>query len=733
MHPNKILFGMLLVCLPFFCLCTGNVNVDDVACLGEGKGGGSPILSKLDLGCCPGLKKIAGNMGVDADGVCHPAIDGGFVCAKCGDGKCGIGENKCNCPSDCSAACAEEGEGVFDSPGMGPVKCCDVDAGIKPSTRIDTNYNICSDPDRSGSKGICSKSWAKTCGNGVCDSGEDKCNCLQDCPPPECANDGEQVYYRSIDGPVRCCNANSGIKYDHRLEDGACTAVSGQFSPVGVCMEGWQKTCGDGACGSGENRCNCPKDCSDCSKGLSREACVDLGGNYLCSDGNNCFCMCPCKIDADCGNNRCGQGGNTCNEHRFRCVGGVCEDNRTTYEDRLCSDYLPIDLRNGTVGRCLDLCGDGLCTDVEPFWCTADCSKECAKKNETVYKSAASGPNWCCNPNDPIKPKTSLVGGECVYSSDGSFGICMEEWGPWRNCGNGVCEAGENKCNCPKDCPGSETGCVGAGEKVRDNGEENGRMCCEGLTEVFDQWELDGDGRCHALDNYGYHCLKCGDGLCGLGENKCNCPNDCGTGAADECKDASDCVVAVDLGGCCACPRVLPRITLDGIRFVVYESGKDYSRMLPAECRNAVCSPCGPFGSAACQSGKCMNAPICGNIYCERGEDEKTCPTDCGTGAVCGNVFCESGENKTSCLKDCVEKRVVCGDNFCTAGENESNCPVDCGSHKPVCGNGFCEKPYGENATNCANDCEINSVCGNLACEVDENKTTCPEDCVDHT
>jgi hypothetical protein len=542
MNNNKFLLGMLLVCLPFFCLCTGNVKVDDVTCLGEGKGGGSPILSKLDLGCCPGLKKISADMGVDAQGVCRQAIDGGVVCAKCGDGKCGIGENKCNCPSDCSAACAPEGEAVFDNPGMGPLKCCDANAGIKPSTHIDTTYNICSDPDRSGSKGICSVSWAKTCGNGVCDSGEDKCNCLQDCPPPECAKDGEQVYMRSIDGPVSCCSDDSGIKYDHRLENGACTAVSGQFSPVGVCVVGWQKTCGDGACGSGENRCNCPQDC-----------------------GN------------------------------------------------------------------------------------------------------------------------------------------------------------------------SETDCVNEGERIRGNGEENGRKCCSGLTEVFDQWKLDSDGICHALDNYGYYCLKCGDGTCGKGENKCNCAKDCKGLEGQECDDSSDCVVAVDLGGCCACPRVLPRTSLDSSKFVVYERGKDYSSMLPDECRNAVCSPCGPVGRAVCQSGKCVNAPVCGNIYCERGEDARTCPQDCGTGAVCGNGFCEAGENKTSCLQDCAEKRVVCGDNYCTTGENESNCPVDCGPHRPVCGNGFCEKPYGENATNCAPDCEINSVCGNLACEEDEDKATCPQDCADHT
>lgn len=30
-----------------------------------------------------------------------PDNKGGFICAKCGNGKCGKGENVCNCPKDC--------------------------------------------------------------------------------------------------------------------------------------------------------------------------------------------------------------------------------------------------------------------------------------------------------------------------------------------------------------------------------------------------------------------------------------------------------------------------------------------------------------------------------------------------------------------------------------------------------------------------------------------------------
>ena len=413
----------------------------------------------------------------------------------------------------------------------------------------------------------------------------------------------------------------------------------------------------------------------------------------------------------------------TCNE---KCI-------KKGHESSYCSvSKIPSEYRCDAEGYRLDeLSSD--CMGAGTACCCKGTTTQCAKEGETINTPSSTdraGPTTCCaglTPDDGYtKPDAQ---GNCPKPLPRQLPVketCIK-------CGDGTCGIGENYCNCPKDCPGSETGCIGAGGKLRSNGEENGKRCCEGLTEVFDQWELDSEGNCLALDNYGYHCLKCGDGACGKGENKCNCPQDCKGAAGPECQDSSDCVVAVNLGGCCACPRVLPRTSLDSSKFVVYESGKDYSSMLPAECKNAVCSPCGPVGSAICQSGKCVNVPVCGNSYCERGEESKNCPQDCGTGAVCGNGFCEAGENRTSCAQDCVEKRIVCGDNYCTTGENESNCPVDCGPHRPVCGNGFCEKPSGENATNCAPDCEINSVCGNLACEEDEDKITCPLDCADHT
>jgi hypothetical protein len=58
--------------------------------------------------CCPGLQVITMSAPLP-----EPAADGGtcssgyhpiyttYICARCPDGTCGPGENRCNCPEDC--------------------------------------------------------------------------------------------------------------------------------------------------------------------------------------------------------------------------------------------------------------------------------------------------------------------------------------------------------------------------------------------------------------------------------------------------------------------------------------------------------------------------------------------------------------------------------------------------------------------------------------------------------
>ena len=301
--------------------------------------------------------------------------------------------------------------------------------------------------------------------------------------------------------------------------------------------------CGDGVCGAGENRCDCPQDCNNqttCSRNLNQEACAKTGGIWMCSSVS-CYCQCPCARDSDCGIDRCGQGGDTCIETKFRCVAGVCNQTKTSYANYSCSDYyIP---KPSTGGKCQNLCGDHICSLYEPFWCPQDCSANCAKENERVYNNEQLGPTWCCNTGNLIKPVTTLTNGQCLHNADGNRGLCVSEWGHWKNCGNGICEEGENKCNCPRDCnytgttttttsttaPSTTTPCVAEGSKAY---WIQNQSCCGGLTAITPSQptltETGSDSsECVATNDGSALCTNCGDGTCGAGENACNCPTDC--------------------------------------------------------------------------------------------------------------------------------------------------------------------------------------------------------------
>jgi hypothetical protein len=52
--------------------------------------------------CCAGLEPLRVFKGsVLRLDECVPEPGGAAVCGRCGDGRCGVGETACNCPSDC--------------------------------------------------------------------------------------------------------------------------------------------------------------------------------------------------------------------------------------------------------------------------------------------------------------------------------------------------------------------------------------------------------------------------------------------------------------------------------------------------------------------------------------------------------------------------------------------------------------------------------------------------------
>jgi hypothetical protein len=106
-------------------------------------------------------------------------------------------------------------------------------------------------------------------------------------------------------------------------------------------------------------------------------------------------------------------------------------------------------------------------------------------------------------------------------------------------CGDGQCGTDEDKCNCPADCTGGCTGCC------------SGTQCKAGTS----IGECGKSGVACVVCSGGKTCqsqvcaVKCGDGQCGTGEDKCNCPADC-TGGCTGCCSGIQCKAGTSIGEC---------------------------------------------------------------------------------------------------------------------------------------------------------------------------------------
>ena len=163
-------------------------------------------------------------------------------------------------------------------------------------------------------------------------------------------------------------------------------------------------------------------------------------------------------------------------------------------------------------------CGDGVCGEGENECnCAEDCSlvdPECATEGEGFEGFETEG--VCCDGLVAIQA-SEVVDGECRAPRCPCY-VCAA-------CGDGVCGEGENECNCAEDCerpPVPECVAEGGGfESFTPDG-----MCCEGLTAVSAAVET--SSGCSSPRCPCYVCVVCGDGVCGEGENACNCADDCG-------------------------------------------------------------------------------------------------------------------------------------------------------------------------------------------------------------
>ena len=123
----------------------------------------------------------------------------------------------------------------------------------------------------------------------------------------------------------------------------------------------------------------------------------------------------------------------------------------------------------------------------------------------------------------------------------------------------------------------------------------------------------------------------------------------------------------------------------------------------------------------------CGSPTYCGDTTCDMDEDEWSCPDDCGTPTYCGDSLCDMDEDEWSCPDDCGTP-TYCGDSLCDMDEDEWSCPDDCGD-PTYCGDTICDYETGEDEYSCPDDCGDPSYCGDSLCDDDEDPYSCPDDC----
>ena len=268
---------------------------------------------------------------------------------------------------------------------------------------------------------------------------------------------------------------------------------------------------------------------------------------------------------------------------------------------------------------------------------------------------------------------TSITGSNISqyrYIATFTNGCSVDTSASTTNCGNGVCEAGENALTCANDCPQS------CGDGVC-SGTENASTCAADCPQL------------------------CGDALCTGSETAYTCANDCPLtptpiscgGSANQnitntewydlytFNGVAGTVVTITMTGTSG--TLDPWLDLYGASMNLLASDDDSGGGTVARI-NYTLTATGVYTIRATRYNQNTNnnggegnytltlaCVRCGDGVCSGSETNATCPGDCPV--RCGDGVCSAGENVSSCAQDCYR----CGDGVCTAGyETQYTCPV---------------------------------------------------------
>ena len=605
-----------------------------------------------------------------------------------------------------------------------------------------------------------------TCGDGVCEPGEECPQDATDCPDTTCYDPtctsgcGEEpvTQYGTDEG---CTAAGDGCSEGECACDGfgSCAAVNGYDCsfPSGcasgiccfeVCQAGpCEGYCGDGICDhSNESEFSCPQDCQ-----------AECGDNH-CSFGEEFDCPQDCQ---ECNNNgECNPG-----ESITYCADCSCDDDglcETPSENEIICPY-----------DCAGACNsNGWCELDET---TASCSSDCECIDDGTCgptENQDSCPEYCgCTVDGSCSPNESPI--SCPLDCD--------------ECGDGYCMSSSSE-NCPADaasCPtgmcevatcdaGCETSFVPAGESTWecslpsacDGAGHCDKALCQGPCTTDEDCALGVccSGVCRTQCEAG-----CGDCTCDPGEycaaDDAGCPDStCETGVCgDGCESvllplgATDQWCTSSGGGCnedgCACNGEGYCETADG-----YQCAEDWE-CASNNCCDGYCQA-GPCGGGCFDDNDCTGGDICCEGMCQLPPCGGGCfdDNDCTGGDVCCYGMCQFPPCGGGCTPPCTGENLCCDGSCCPDHIcYEPTCGLGCGENlvaqhdidetcygSMACdGAGTCKNANGygcsadgdcASGTCCAGTCEDScAVCGNWFCETGEGEdhVTCPQDCCD--
>ncbi len=386
-----------------------------------------------------------------------------------------------------------------------------------------------------------------TCGNEICEQGENALTCRKDC---------------KATGALLCLATDCKSALDACFELPSC--VTSAACALDCTDEACRDACQDGLAGATsfvvDGLVSCGED-ADCfaSAGTCPGACGEL------VEGATCQCQDDCEVFNDC-----------CEGYEAECAGGVtCAEDKCPTELAACQALPECKAAVAcaaacTTTACVVACGSGKsqavltavqelrsCTKAECAPAGPVCGDGTCNEGETTENCAAD-----CKAGGPV-----CGNGSCeATETPANCAADCKAGGPV--CGNGTCEATETPANCAADCKAGpvcgdgkceapETSATCAGDCPT-----SGPKCGDGTCDFLEEFLCPGD--------CGSTTPQCGNGQCDLGENPDNCsadcpapPTGCGNGTCDADETPKNCgkdcspSSAEDLVKCLsdACPK----------------------------------------------------------------------------------------------------------------------------------------------------------------------------------